>query len=205
MSSIKRVQQYRAAMVEILRWIRRDFIWSLLVVPMLSSAIVYILSVNNVNGWGESGSFKNLMEIVHPSLLAGFVLVAWGRWWLSRDASFMFLGVLGLCVLSREIVGQGSSFIVYIGIAALFVYASAHQMKLRRLLTSHWTTSFLFMCFLCYATSQFLDRGLIKRIGWLILWDTSWQVPFSSNIEEALESLGGAFLLLTPSLVAKKG
>ena len=64
-----------------------------------------------------------------------------------------------------------------------------------------WATPLLGMCFVCYLSSQLLDRGIVKRIGWLILWDTSWKPAYSSNLEEALETLGGLFLLCTPFAV----
>ena len=83
----------------------------------------------------------------------------------------------------------------------LVVYGNRHPDRIASLLNSKWATSFLGMCFVCYLTSQLLDRGVVKRIGWLILWDTSWKPPHASNIEEALESLGGLFLLLTPLVI----
>ncbi|MGD8268137.1 MAG: hypothetical protein PVG19_13395 [Desulfobacterales bacterium] len=45
---------------------------------------------------------------------------------------------------------------------------------------------------------------MVKRIGWLILWDTSWKPPHASNLEEALESLGGFFLLLAPMTIRRR-
>lgn len=195
----------KAAFFSVLQWIRRDFLWGLLLVPVISSTVVYFLSLRNVQGWGETRSFKDLMEILHPSLVAGFLVVSWGRWFATRDAVFAFLGVLGAFVLSRELMGQGSSFVIYTGLIFLTMYALRHPENLKDIFFSRWAASFLFMCFLCYASSQLLDRGLVKRVGWLVLWDTSWRLPYSSNIEEALEALGGFFLLLTPIVVARNG
>jgi hypothetical protein len=138
------------------------------------------------------------MEIVHPALLAGFLLVSLLRLWVSRDTAFAFLAVLSVFVLGRELMGQGSTFILYAALMGLIIYGNRYPDRIASLLRSQWATSFLGMCFVCYLSSQLLDRGIVKRIGWLILWDTSWKPPFSSNLEEALESLGGLFLLLTP-------
>ncbi len=138
------------------------------------------------------------MEVVHPALLAGFLLVSLLRLWVSRDPAFAFLAVLSVFVLGRELMGQGSTVILYAALIGLIIYGNRYPDRIASLLQSKWATSFLGMCFVCYLSSQLLDRGIVKRIGWLILWDTSWKPPFSSNLEEALESLGGLFLLLTP-------
>ena len=179
-------------------WVRRDFIWGLLLVPVLFSLVVYGLSALNFQGWGNQSVFKPLMEIVHPALLAVFLLVSLLRLWVSRDTAFAFLAVLSAFVLVRELMGQGSTVILYVGLIGLIVYGNRHPDRIVSLLSSKWATSFLGMCFVCYLCSQLLDRGIVKRIGWLIFWDTSWKPPFSSNLEEALESLGGLFLLLSP-------
>ena len=182
---------------DVLKWVRRDFIWGLLAVPLLFVAIVYGLCDADFQGWSDSDVFKPLMEIVHPSLLAGFLLVSLLSWRLTRDVAFCFLTVLSVFVLARELTGQGSTFVLYAAIIGLILYGSRNPERIGSLLRSRWATSFLAMCFVCYLSSQLLDRGIVKRIGWLILWDTSWKPPYSSNLEEALESLGGFFLLCT--------
>lgn len=188
----------------ILSWLSNRFAWYLLILPILSSYLVYWASSRDILGFSDQSAFKDLMEVVHPLLLTGFLLVSWQSYRITRDTSYCFLGVLSCFVLNRELMGQGSSFILYIGLLILFRYAVHHPEKLTSLSSSRWATSFLFMCFVCYATSQMLDRGLIKRIGWLILWDSTWKIPYSSNFEEALEALGGFFLLLTPYAVHRR-
>jgi len=192
-----------SAMV-ILSWVRRDFVRWLLLVPVVSSSIVYVVSTRDGRGWGDSDTFKALMEVVHPVFIVGFLLVSVQSWRVTRDAAYGFLGVLGIFVLSRELLGQGSSVVLYVGLVFLTVYARRNGDKLTHLFTSRWAASFLLMCLVCYASSQLLDRGVVKRIGWLLLWDTSWKPPFASNFEEALEALGGLFLLLTPFAVVRK-
>ena len=182
----------------LLAWARRDFIWGLMILPLLLVVLVHALSEANFQGWQDSGVFKPIMEIVHPALLVGFLLLSLARLLINRDKAFAFLAVLGAFVLGREILGQGSSFILFAGLILLFTYGNRHPDRIASLLGSRWATSFLAMCFICYLTSQLLDRGVVKRIGWLILWDTSWKPPHASNLEEALESLGGFFLLLMP-------
>jgi hypothetical protein len=185
----------------VLRWVRREFIWGLLVVPLLFVVLVYSLCAANFLGWSDSDVFKPLMEIVHPSLLAGFLLVSLLSWRLTRDSAFCFLTVLSVFVLARELTGQGSTFVLYAAIIGLILYGNRDPERIGSLLRSRWATSLLGLCFVCYLSSQLLDRGIVKRIGWLILWDTSWKPPYSSNLEEALESLGGFFLLCTPFAV----
>jgi hypothetical protein len=179
-------------------WARRDFIWGMLIVPLLHIVLFYQLSKINFSGWADQSLFKSLMEIVHPALLAGFILLSLLRLWISRDTAFAFLAVLGAFVLGRELMGQGSTFILLAAIIGLILYGRRYPDLIASLLTSRWALSFIGMCFVCYFSSQMLDRGIVKRIGWLIFWDTSWKPPFSSNLEESLESLGGFFLLLTP-------
>lgn len=179
-------------------WVRRDFIWPLLIIPILLVVLVYHASEANFRGWGDSRVFKPLMEILHPSLLTGFLVASLLRLVACRDSAFAFLMVLSAFVLSREIMGQGSSIILYAGLIGLIVYGNKQPQRIASLLSSRWAASFLGMCFVCYLSSQLLDRGAVKRLGWLILWDTSWEPPHASNLEEALESLGGLFLLLAP-------
>ena len=188
----------RSFLSSMLGWVRRDFKWGLLIVPILYIVLVYSLSEADFQGWGDHSVFKPLMEIVHPALLAGFLLVSLLRLWVSRDTAFAFLAVLSVFVLGRELMGQGSTVILYAALIGLIIYGNRHPDRIASLLRSQWATSFLGMCFVCYLSSQLLDRGIVKRIGWLILWDTSWKPPFSSNLEEALESLGGLFLLFMP-------
>jgi len=185
-------------------WVRCDFKWGLLIIPVLWSVLVYCLSAANFLGWGDSGVFKPLMEIAHPTLLAGFLTVSLLRLWVSRDAAFGFLAVLSVFVLGRELMGQGTTIFLYAGLIGLIVYGNRHPHRIATLLHAKWATSFLGMCFVCYLGSQLLDRGIVKRIGWLILWDTSWKPPFSSNLEEALETLGGLFLFFA-SLTLRSG
>ncbi len=179
-------------------WVRREFVWVLLLVPVALAVLVYRLSAANFQGWADSDVFKPLMEIVHPALLLGFLLLSLLRLLTTRDRAFIFLAVLSAFVLGRELMGQGSTLILLAGLAGLIVYADRHPDRVASLRTARWALNFMAMCFVCYLISQLLDRGVVKRIGWLILWDTSWKPPYASNLEEALESLGGFFLLLTP-------
>ena len=188
-------------LADVLKWARRDFIWGLLLIPVIYVALVYFLSDADFLGWSDSDVFKPLMEIVHPALLAILLLFSFISWRMTRDVAYSFLMVLSIFVLGRELVGQGSTFMLYAAIIGLIAYGRRDPQRIRSLLQSRWATSFLGMCFVCYLSSQLLDRGIVKRIGWLILWDSSWKLPYSSNLEEALESLGGFFLLCTPFAV----
>ena len=193
----------RSFLYHLFGWVRRDFIWGLLIIPILLMVMVYCLSEANFQGWGDKTVFKPLMEIVHPALLAGFLILSLLRYVTTRDTAFAFLAVLSVFVLLRELLGQGSSFILFAGLIGLFVYGNRHPDRIDSLLRSRWAANLMMMCFVCYLTSQLIDRGLVKRIGWLILWDTSWKPAHGSNLEEALEALGGFFLLLTPFSIRK--
>jgi hypothetical protein len=192
---VKKVKGKSDLVSSILGWIRSDFKWSLLIIPILFSVLIYSLSEVDYQGWGDRHRFKFLMEIVHPVILATFLLVSLQSWLSTKDTTFIFLTVLSVLVLGRELYGQGAGFVFYPALIGLIVYGSRNPDRIASLLGSKWATSFLGMCFLCYLSSQLLDRGLVKRIGWLIFWDTSWKPPHASNLEESLESLGGLFLL----------
>ncbi len=196
--AVQNLQAIRRFLFSLPGWVRRDFAWGLLICPVLLVAVVYHLSATNFRGWSDSDVFKPLMEIVHPSLLLVFLLLSVARLLMSRDRAFAFLAVLSAFVLGREIMGQGSTVILLVGLAGLIIYADRHPDRIASLRNARWAMNFLGMCFVCYLTSQLLDRGVVKRIGWLVLWDTSWSPPYASNLEEALESLGGFFLLLSP-------
>ena len=192
-------QRLSLARATVLRWFRRDFAVGLIALPIFLAIVVHTLSTN---GWIETDSFKALMEILHPSIIAAMVVLAWVRWLQTRMPAFAFLAVLATFVLYREIMGQGSSIVLYAGLVGLAVFAWRYPSKVTAILQSRWTMSLVVMGFSCYVFSQFLDRGLIKRIVWLVFWDRSRIVPFSSNQEEALESLGGFLLMLSVLFVA---
>ena len=137
------------------------------------------------------------MEIIHPSLLAGSMLLALVGWLYSRNTSLAFMGVMCAFTLARELGGQGTSFILYIGLLGLITYGHNNLDRLATLLESRLASSLMATCFIVYALSQILDRNVAMRIGRLLLWDSTWEIPYTSQIEESLETLGGLCLLLT--------
>lgn len=182
-------------------WFREQYIWSLLLAPAVCAFVIYQLSDANVWGWQTAGELKATMEIIHPSLLAFGALISLAGWALTKKQSLAFVGAMCGFAFFRELGGQGTSVVLYLGLIALIVYAQTKPEKLLLLLGSRVATSVMATGFICYAVSQLLDRGVIKRIGWMFTWDTSWKPPYSSQMEESLETLGGACLLLTVIVV----
>ncbi len=178
------------------RWFRSRYMWALLLVPVIWSIGIDRLADANAMGWSDSATNKAFMEILHPALLATGVLFALAGWLVTRNTSLAFLSVLCAFLLSRELGGQGTSIILYLGLVGLITYGYFNFHKLETLLGSRFITSCIATGFIIYAVTQMLDRGIIKRLGWLFTWDTSWRPPYSSQMEESLESLGGSFLLL---------
>ena len=185
-------------------WFRKDFIWPLLLFPFLFALQMYFVIDEKLFGtmvdgkwktWDETKRWKDLFEIVHPGLLALGVFLGFLGRVEYRKTSFAFLGSLCAIALFREIAGQGWSTVFYGGILLLIVYARLKSEKLTLLHESRWTLSFVGMGFFCYALSQLLDRGLVKRLA-KTFTETKWP-PYSSYIEEGLESLGGFFLVLS--------
>jgi hypothetical protein len=178
-------------------WFRNRYLWILLLPPVLVSVVVYKLAEANIFGWSSTAQNKLVMEIIHPSLLMGGALLALAGWRYSRNTSLAFVGVMCAFTLARELGGQGTSFILYIGLIGLITYGYNNLDKLATLLESRLASSLMATAFIIYAISQLLDRGVAMRVGRLLLWDASWEIPFTSQIEESLESLGGLCLMLT--------
>jgi hypothetical protein len=177
-------------------WFRTRYLRTQLLAPIIFGVGVYMLSHTNHWGWNNPAECKALMEILHPMLLGIGVILGFSGWTIQKNSSAAFLGSICISALAREIGGQGTSFILYAGLIVLIVYGYNNYKRLAGVLHSQFILSCVATGFICYAISQLFDRGVIKRLGWLFTWDTSWKPPYSSQIEESLETLGGAFLLL---------
>ena len=58
---VKRVKVKPVLLSSILGWVRRDFKWGLLIVPILFSVLIYTLSEVDFQGWGNRHRLKYLM------------------------------------------------------------------------------------------------------------------------------------------------
>jgi hypothetical protein len=195
--------QFRTALPAFFRalpgWFLKRYLWILLPLPVLVSIVVYQLAAANIFGWHSSAQNKVVMEIIHPSLLAVAILLALAGWRYSRNTSLAFIGVMCSFTLARELGGQGKglSTILYIALLGLITYGYHNLDKLATLLESRLASSLMATCFIFYAISQLLDRGAAATLGKLLLWDASWKIPYTSQMEESLETSGGACLMLT--------
>ena len=176
-------------------WARRDFLWALLIVPVPFAALVYGISEANVLGWRNPHAFKQVMEVAHPALLAASLLLSLESWRSTRDTSFAGLAALSFSFLGRELAGQGSSVALSVVLTGIVVCAIRRPERVISLLESRWATSCLALCAVCYLASVLLDRGVVKRIGGWITGESGWLPLHASNLEEALETLGGLFVL----------
>ena len=99
---VKKVSGKSDLLSSILGWVRSDFKWSLLIIPILFSVLIYTLSEVDFQGWGDRHRFKSLMEIVHPVILATFLLVSLQSWFSTKDTTFAFLHrIKCTCVRAR--------------------------------------------------------------------------------------------------------
>lgn len=178
-------------------WFRTRYRWVLLLVPAIWSITVYLLADANAMGWNDAAICKATMEILHPALLATGAVIAFFGWALTRNVSLAFLGTMCAFALSREFGGQGTSFILYAGLVGLITYGHTRLDAIATFLDSRFASSLMATGYICYAISQLLDRGVVKRLGWLVTWDTSWKPPYATQLEETMEALGGTFLALT--------
>lgn len=181
----------------VVAWAPRHYVRWLLLAPVASIVVVHALSHANAFGWAESSNGKEFMEVAHPSILAAAVLVGGIGFLLTRDPALAFVSAMAVFPLGRELAGQGHSYIMIAGVLIMIVTADRYRTDIGAFLRSRWAPSFVATTFLCYLISQLYDRGIVKRLGWLVTLDTSWEPPYGSNIEEGLETVGGFFLLLT--------
>jgi hypothetical protein len=177
-------------------WFRTRYLWVLLTFPATCIIAVYQLADANVLGWHDSKTCKAAMEILHPALLIAGTVIAFSGWVLTRNISLAFLSIMCAFVLSREFGGQGTSFVLYAGLVGLITYGHTRLSNITTFLDSRLASSLIATGYICYAVSQLFDRGAIKRLGWLVTWDTAWKPPYATQIEETLEALGGALLLV---------
>ncbi|MCK5438759.1 MAG: glycosyltransferase [Gemmatimonadetes bacterium] len=180
-----------------LSWFRADFIRALLVAPLIVAVAVYAISNRNLLGWQDASVAKSTLEVAHRGVLVLTVAAGALGFVTMRDRVFAFIGVLAGFALFRELMGQGWSWVLYLGLFGLILFGEKRRDAIATILASRWIASLLAMCFICYFLSQLLDRAVLVSISRLILWDSSWRLPYSSNIEESLETLGGVFLLMT--------
>ncbi len=185
-------------------WFLKDFIWPLLLIPFLFVLLMSLvlderLIETRVDGkwmiWDQTRRWKDLFEIAHPAILGLCVFLGFLGRTEYRKTTFTLLGGLCAFALLREIAGQGCSTVFFGGILLLIVYAHLKPEKLTLLYESRWTLSYVGMGFFCYALSLFLNIGLVKYLA-RPFTETEWP-PYSSCIEESLESLGGFFLFLS--------
>ncbi len=184
-------------------WASKDFYWWLIVIPILQSLLIAHLSAIGFHEWQNHKFFKNLMEWIHPSILLAFTLIVLQSWRLDRTYTYGWLSILGFTLYCRELHFVGSSITSYVILAIMALIAFRHPDRLRPLFRVRWASSFFAMTVLLYLTSQLIDRGAVKRVGWILLQNPKWNIPYTSNIEESLETLGGLFLLITPFLISR--
>jgi hypothetical protein len=182
----------------IVQWFKSKFRWSLLLsVPLVALTIAALSSQDFLN-WGTEYVLKAKLEIVHPALLFGFVIVSLGGWLVKGLHVSAWMALLGAAFFMREIHFEGSDYLMVIVLLGIFTYAWRNSNHFTKLWIAQWPLSMLVMCFISYASSEILfDRGLIKQPFEIIFNDPDWMLPHSSNIEESLETLGGLFILLS--------
>ena len=177
-------------------YFRQDFISWLWPLPLVLAALVYAGSDANLFGWSDSDRAKDMMEILHPALLATGALLSLMFWKVTADYSLGLMAAICSSCLGRELGGQGTSSILIVGLFLCIWYTDSHREQMKSFLQSLWPRSLVALCFISYAGSQLLDRSVIKHSGRLLSGDDEWNLPYSSNMEESMESFGGFCLLL---------
>lgn len=182
----------------IYRWIRREFRWPLLLAIPAVALLIALLSSRDFLEWDSRSTLKPVLEIIHPGLLFGFTVIALVGWLGKGYHVSAWMALLGSAFLMREIHFAGSDYLMGIIVLGIAVYVWRHPSKFEALWATPWSLSLLVMSLVSYGCSEVLfDRGLIKQPFEIIFSDPEWKLPYSSNIEESLETLGGFFLLLS--------
>jgi hypothetical protein len=182
----------------IFKWLYNDFKWPLLILIPVVACLINFLAHQDFLGWSANNVLKSKLEIIHPALLAGFALVSLMGWRMYSSAALGGMAWLGFAFVMREIHFEGSDYLM--GVIVVIVLGSAWRSPERYvdLWNSDWVVSLLFMGFVSYFCSEILlDRGLIKQPFELLYGDPDWKLPFSTQMEESLETLGGLFLFLS--------
>jgi hypothetical protein len=161
--------------------------------------VVQFLSQINFLGWGDSSAvLKPYLEIIHPSLLAGFALIGLLHWLKNKTYASLWIALLGAAFFIREIHFEFSDFIMAAIIIGLFFQAYKNPERLSALTNNPTALSLMAMGFISYFCSEILlDRGLIKQPFQIYHGSEEWKLPNSSNMEESTETLGGLFLFLS--------
>ena len=185
-----------AFIADAFHWTIKDFQYWLLIFPVLVSVGTYHVTDSNTFGCLDFIRCKGYLEVIHPMVLALSVIGGFAGYYRSKQTVFLFVSALCCLPLLREVLGQGYSFLIVIGLPIMIVYAVDNRKKIEPLYQSRISKSFLTMTFICYITSQLLDRGVVKRVYYVLTGDRTFSDRFYSEIvEESLESLGGMFLL----------
>lgn len=191
----------RSTIARIWDWFRRNYAVGFLLIPVLGVLTFRTLAAQDVLGWNDEPTCKGMMEIVHPTILASLAVIAWIRCAVSRSWIHGWLGALGTVLFCREIHFSGASIVLVGGGLTLAWLAWKHAPKMAPLAGRRLVLSLFLTGFVCYAGSQVLDRNVFKHVGRALTSDKKYKLAYSSQMEECLEALGGACLLIASALV----
>ena len=181
---------------QVFHWWKTSFPNLLLVIPVFVAGLVYAMSSMDLLGWSDEVWAKGQLEITHPAVLSAALVLALVGLIIFRDVALRLMLVLCGALLAREILGQGNSWIVYAAAVILIIWAHHRRSALAPVMAHAPASCALFLAFVSYAASQFLDRGLVEKLGRLLSRNPDWELLYSSNMEESLETLGGCFVLV---------
>ena len=165
-----------------------------MMIPVVACGVNF-LAHQDFLGWSVKGVLKSKLEILHPTLLLCFAFDSMWDWRKYSSSAFGGMSLLGFAFVMREIHFQGSDYLMAVIVLGVLVSAWRRPERYADLWKSEWAISLLFMGFISYFCSEILlDRGLIKQPFELLYGDPDWKLPFSTQMEESLETLGGLFL-----------
>lgn len=186
----------RQGIHKIVHWLRAEFKWPLLLFIPVVVTTIELLMYQDFLGWSESGVLKSKLEIAHPALLVAFTLLSLIGWRKFSHLPWVGMSLLGFAFVMREIHFEGSDYLMGVLVLGVLGYAWKNPDSFASLWKADWALSLMAMGFVSYFCSEVLfDRGLIKQPIELIMGDPEWKLPFSTQVEESLETLGGLFLL----------
>ncbi|MBK6940695.1 MAG: hypothetical protein IPH13_10925 [Planctomycetes bacterium] len=191
----------RSRIARIWGWFRRNYAAWFSLIPIVGLATFRTLAARDVFGWNDEPTCKGMMEIVHPTILATLAVIAWVRCAVARSWIHGWLGALGTVLFCREIHFAGASIVLVGGGGVLAWLAWKHAARMAPLAGRRVVLSLFLTGFVCYAGSQILDRNVFKHVGRAVTSDKKFKLAYSSPMEECLEALGGACLLVASVMV----
>ena len=167
--------------------------WIIFCLPLTIGTCITLLKLNQVY------LGKPTLEVVALIITAGFCLLCFSRFAISKDKFFLWASAMMLVLFVREVHPPGSSGGVYLGLLALFYIAHKKHQIFVDYFRSKYLVTFLGAGFFTYVISVTTDQRWWKFIP--------GEKMVQSTLEESMEVVGhiliGCALLFVRKISSK--